>query len=60
MVLLEERIGKMLELMEEYPEYVFMYSQPQLYKYVKKNAQKFMSRLNSGFMHLIGFTVYKD
>ena len=27
-----------LELMKEYPEYVFMSSQPQLYKYVKKNA----------------------
>ena len=26
------------ELMKEYPEYVFMSSQPQLYKYVKKNA----------------------
>lgn len=27
-----------LELMKEYPEYIFMSSQPQLYKYVKKNA----------------------
>ena len=27
-----------LELMNQYPEYVFMSSQPQLYKYVKKNA----------------------
>lgn len=27
-----------LELMKEYPEYVFMSSQPQLYKYVQKNA----------------------
>ena len=27
-----------LKLMKEYPEYVFMSSQPQLYKYVKKNA----------------------
>lgn len=27
-----------LELMREYPEYIFMSSQPQLYKYVKKNA----------------------
>lgn len=27
-----------LELMRQYPEYVFMSSQPQLYKYVKKNA----------------------
>lgn len=27
-----------LELMKEYPKYVFMSSQPQLYKYVKKNA----------------------
>ncbi|MDO4272201.1 MAG: alpha-mannosidase [Eubacteriales bacterium] len=26
-----------LELMRQYPEYVFMSSQPQLYKYVKKN-----------------------
>ncbi len=27
-----------LELMRQYPEYLFMSSQPQLYKYVKKNA----------------------
>lgn len=27
-----------LELMKQYPEYIFMSSQPQLYKYVKKNA----------------------
>ncbi|MGL4737904.1 MAG: alpha-mannosidase [Cellulosilyticaceae bacterium] len=27
-----------LELMRQYPEYTFMSSQPQLYKYVKKNA----------------------
>lgn len=27
-----------LEMMREYPEYIFMSSQPQLYKYVKKNA----------------------
>lgn len=27
-----------LNLMKEYPEYIFMSSQPQLYKYVKKNA----------------------
>ena len=27
-----------LELMNQYPEYIFMSSQPQLYKYVKKNA----------------------
>ncbi len=27
-----------LELMRRYPEYIFMSSQPQLYKYVKKNA----------------------
>ena len=27
-----------LELMKQYPEYKFMSSQPQLYKYVKKNA----------------------
>ncbi len=29
-----------LRLMELYPEYLFMSSQPQLYKYVKKNAPK--------------------
>ncbi len=29
-----------LELMRRYPEYIFMSSQPQLYKYVKKNAPK--------------------
>ena len=33
-----EMVGEVLELMKEYPEYVFMSSQPQLYKYVKKNA----------------------
>ena len=27
-----------LELMKQYPEYIFMSSQPQLYQYVKKNA----------------------
>ena len=27
-----------LDLMKQYPEYIFMSSQPQLYKYVKKNA----------------------
>lgn len=27
-----------LELMKQYPEYIFMSSQPQLYKFVKKNA----------------------
>jgi alpha-mannosidase len=27
-----------LELMRQYPEYIFMSSQPQLYQYVKKNA----------------------
>lgn len=27
-----------LDLMNQYPEYIFMSSQPQLYKYVKKNA----------------------
>lgn len=29
-----------LELMKQYPEYKFMSSQPQLYKYVKENAPK--------------------
>ena len=29
-----------LELMKQYPEYKFMSSQPQLYKYVKQNAPK--------------------
>ena len=29
-----------LNLMKEYPEYIFMSSQPQLYLYVKKNAPK--------------------
>lgn len=27
-----------LDMMKQYPEYIFMSSQPQLYKYVKKNA----------------------
>lgn len=30
--------SSVLSLMEEYPEYVFMSSQPQLYKFVKENA----------------------
>ena len=30
--------------MKEYPEYVFMSSQPQLYKYVKKNARMCTNR----------------
>lgn len=29
-----------LELMKQYPEYIFMSSQPQLYQYVQKNAPK--------------------
>ena len=34
-----------LNLMEEYPEYVFMSSQPQLYKYVKENAPDVYERI---------------
>lgn len=34
-----------LELMEQYPEYIFMSSQPQLYKYVKKNAPDVYERI---------------
>lgn len=30
--------SSVLELMKQYPEFIFMSSQPQLYKYVKKNA----------------------
>ncbi|NCC44693.1 MAG: alpha-mannosidase, partial [Clostridia bacterium] len=41
-----------LELMNEYPEYVFMSSQPQLYKYVKENApevyEKIKERVKEG------------
>lgn len=34
-----------LELMKQYPEYVFMSSQPQLYKYVKKNAPEVYAQI---------------
>ncbi len=34
-----------LELMKQYPEYVFMSSQPQLYKYVKKNAPELYTQI---------------
>lgn len=34
-----------LELMREYPEYIFMSSQPQLYKYVKQNAPDIYARI---------------
>lgn len=34
-----------LELMDRYPEYIFMSSQPQLYKYVKKNAPKVYEKI---------------
>ncbi len=41
-----------LELMREYPEYIFMSSQPQLYKYVKKHApevyEEIKQRVNEG------------
>lgn len=41
-----------LELMDQYPEYIFMSSQPQLYKYVQKNApdiyQKIKERVAQG------------
>lgn len=34
-----------LNLMRQYPEYIFMSSQPQLYKYVKKNAPEVYAEL---------------
>ncbi|MDD2971553.1 MAG: alpha-mannosidase [Lachnospiraceae bacterium] len=34
-----------LELMRQYPEYKFMSSQPQLYKYVKKNAPEIFEQI---------------
>lgn len=34
-----------LQLMKEYPEYIFMSSQPQLYKYVKENAPEVYAEL---------------
>lgn len=34
-----------LELMRRYPEYIFMSSQPQLYKYVKKNAPEIYEQI---------------
>lgn len=41
-----------IELMKQYPEYIFMSSQPQLYKFVKKNApelyEQIKQRVNEG------------
>lgn len=34
-----------IELMKQYPEYIFMSSQPQLYKYVKKNAPEIYAQI---------------
>ena len=34
-----------LRLMEEYPDYIFMSSQPQLYKYVKENAPELYEKI---------------
>ena len=34
-----------LELMRQYPEYIFMSSQPQLYKYVKQNAPEVYAQI---------------
>jgi len=34
-----------LELMRQYPEYIFMSSQPQLYQYVKKNAPEIFEQI---------------
>lgn len=34
-----------LELMRRYPEYIFMSSQPQLYKYVKRNAPELYEQI---------------
>ncbi len=34
-----------LALMDEFPEYIFMSSQPQLYKYVQKNAPEIFERI---------------
>lgn len=34
-----------LDLMDQYPEYIFMSSQPQLYQYVKKNAPEVFERI---------------
>ena len=36
-----------LELMERYPEYLFMSSQPQLYKYVKLNAPQVFEKIRN-------------
>lgn len=35
-----------LELMERYPEYVFMSSQPQLYEFIKENQPKLYERIS--------------
>ena len=36
-----------LELMDRYPEYLFMSSQPQLYKYVQRNAPEVFERIRA-------------
>jgi len=48
----QRSFATVLELMEKYPEYKFMSSQPQLYEYVKKNApevyEKIKERVRDG------------
>lgn len=41
----QRTFGTVLELMKEYDEYMFMSSQPQLYKYVKQNAPELYARI---------------
>lgn len=45
----EEKVQRsfstVLRLMEQYPEYIFMSSQPQLYEYIKKNAPELYSQI---------------
>lgn len=41
----ERSFATVLKLMEQYPEYIFMSSQPQLYKYVKEANPELYSRI---------------
>ena len=41
----QRSFSTVLRLMEQYPEYIFMSSQPQLYEYIKKNAPELYSQI---------------
>lgn len=43
----QRSFATVLRLMEEYPEYHFLQTQPQLYKFLKKTVLKFTKESNS-------------